>query len=154
AIGVVADITARKEAEAARDAALAEVRAVLASVADGITAQDPSGRLVYANLAAARLIGYPTVEALLAAPLPEVMAQFEMLDEGGHPFPPGELPGQRALRGEPSTEATIRFRVRATGEERWAIVRAAPVRDAAGHVQLAVNAFQDITAQKRAEAER
>jgi PAS domain S-box-containing protein len=151
AIGIVADITARKEAEAARDAALAEVQAVLASAADAITAQDPGGRLVYANAAAARLLGFASVEALLAAPFSEVIGQLEMQDEHGQSVLPGELPGQLALQGEPAPEALIRFRVRATGQERWAIVRAAPVRDAAGRVQLAVNAFQDITPLRRAD---
>jgi PAS domain S-box-containing protein len=151
AIGVVADITARKEAEAARDAALAEMQAVLESAADAITAQVPDGRLVYANAAAARLLGYPSVAALLAATLSEALRRFELLDEHGRPVPPGELPGQRALQGETAPEALIRFRVRATGAEQWVIVRAASVRDGAGRVQLAVNAFQDITLLRQAD---
>jgi PAS domain-containing protein len=42
------------------------VAIVLEGIADGITALNPAGELIYGNDAAARLIGYPTVEALLA----------------------------------------------------------------------------------------
>ena len=45
----------------------------------------------------------------------------------------------------------MRFRVRATGEENWAAVKATPIRDADGNVTMAINVIEDITAHKRAE---
>ena len=80
------------------------------------------------------------------------MGQFALLDEEGQPFPVENLPGRRALQGEPESSVTLRFRNHETGEERWSIVRSSPVADAAGNVLYAVNVWQDATAQKRAEA--
>src|ERR687886_176461 len=61
---------------------------VLQSVAEGITVQDPTGALLYANDAAARLIGYPSAKALLEVPVEEVMERFEVLDEEGRVLDP------------------------------------------------------------------
>src|SRR5215208_6139132 len=40
---------------------------ILDGIADGVTVEDRRGRLVYANAAAADLLGYPSADALLAA---------------------------------------------------------------------------------------
>jgi signal transduction histidine kinase len=45
----------------------------------------------------------------------------------------------------------LRFRIMATGEERWATVKAMPIFGEQGTVQMAVNIFRDITEGKRAE---
>jgi GAF domain-containing protein len=75
---------AQEELRGSRD----QLEAVLRGVADGITAQDPSGRIVYANETAARLIGFGSARDLVEAPLEEVMAGYELLDEGGARSPP------------------------------------------------------------------
>ena len=121
-------------------------------VGDGVTVQDPSGRLVYANAAAARNLGFASATEFLAAPIGEVVGRFALFDEDGQPFPVENLPGRRALQGEPESTVTVRFRVQETGEERWSIIRSSPVLDADGSVLYAVNVWQDATAQKRAEA--
>jgi PAS domain S-box-containing protein len=102
---------------------------ILEGVADGITAQDHTGRLVYANEEAATLVGYPSARAFVEAPLEEVMGRFELIDEAGEPFPLEQLPGRLALQGERNPEALVRFRVLETGEERWSIVKARPIFD-------------------------
>jgi signal transduction histidine kinase len=43
------------------------------------------------------------------------------------------------------------FRILATGEERWAVVKAMPIFGEQGTVRMAVNVFRDITERKRAE---
>jgi PAS domain S-box-containing protein len=121
-------------------------------VGDGVTVQDPSGRLVYANAAAARALGFVSAAELLAAPVAEIVRRFALFDADGQPFPVENLPGRRALQGEPESAVTLRFRNQETGEERWSIVRSSPVTDPAGNVLYAVNVWQDATAQKRAEA--
>jgi PAS domain S-box-containing protein len=137
---------AREELRDSRD----QLEVILRGVNDGITAQDPSGHLVYANEAAARIVGYPTAKELLGAPLEEVMCRFEVADESGRPLPPDELPGRRALQGE-EAGALLRFREVETGEERWSVVSATPVFDERGRVRFAVNIFRDITERKRVE---
>ncbi len=45
----------------------------------------------------------------------------------------------------------MRFREKATGEERWANIKATPIRDGGGEVTMAINVIEDISAHKRAE---
>ncbi|HYI82939.1 MAG TPA: GAF domain-containing protein, partial [Acetobacteraceae bacterium] len=125
---------------------------ILDHVGDGVTVQDSSGRLVYANAAAARNLGFASAAEFLAAPIAEVIGRFDLFDEEGQPFPVENLPGRRALQGEPESAVTVGFRVRDTSEERWSVIRSSPVMDASGRVLYAVNVWQDATAQKRGEA--
>jgi PAS domain S-box-containing protein len=129
-----------------------DLEAILRQVGDGITVQDTSGALVYANDAAARLVGFPTAEQFMATPVSDVLRRFEMFDEHGSPFPLDRLPGRLALKGIETTEV-IRYRDRESGREQWSIVRATPVFDECGAIRFAVNAFQDVTGRMEAERE-
>jgi serine phosphatase RsbU (regulator of sigma subunit) len=163
--GTVRDITDRRSAEREREELLRleqmarvdateardQLEAILRGVADAVTAQAPDGRLLFANQAAVDLLGYESSEALLAAPLTEILERFDILDESGRPFPTTELPGRRALANGEGSEVVVRFRVRATGEERWSAVKATPIRGAEGSVTMAINVIEDITHHKRAE---
>jgi PAS domain S-box-containing protein len=141
--------------EAALSRALEEARDTLELVtvgaADGITIQDARGALVYANLAAARLSGYGSVDEFVAADPRERLAHWEMLTEDGEPFPIDELPGRRVLGGVPEAEAVLRVRDRRDDREFWSLVKATATFDAQGNVRYAINLFRDITAQKEAE---
>lgn len=149
---VTRDLTERKQNEAAelrrsRD----QLSAILAGVAEGITVQEASGQMVYANDAAARLCGFSKAAELLATPGREVLSRFQIFDESGEPLAADRLPGRLALQGRPIPEILVRFRVLATGEERWSLVGATPVADADGQVQLSVTIFRDVTERHRAE---
>ncbi len=131
--------------------ARSRMQAILTSIEHGITVQEPSGKLVYANDFAAALVGLPTADALLHAPLEQLMSGFELFDEAGKQFPRSELPGRLVLDGQRPTERVVRFRNLKTGEDRWSVVRAAPVLDEHQRVRFAVNVFRDITEEKRAQ---
>ncbi|MDX6379286.1 MAG: hypothetical protein QOI57_310 [Rubrobacteraceae bacterium] len=142
---------AQEELRSSRD----QLEIILQGVADGITAQDPAGHLIYANEVAAQILGYPSAQALLEAPVQDVTQKFDVMDESGRPFPRERLPSQLALRGKRSQEVTLCFvDVVGTGEERWSTVRAVPVFDDQGRVRFVVNIFRDITERKRAEEVR
>jgi serine phosphatase RsbU (regulator of sigma subunit)/PAS domain-containing protein len=128
-----------------------ELEAILAGVADAVTVQDTSGRLTYANEAAARLLGFPDSGSLLAASAADVAARFEMLGDDGRPFPLERLPGRLALSGDTPEPVTLRYRLRATGETRWSRVKARPMRSDDGRVTHAINVIEDITDLKQAE---
>ncbi len=149
-IGTCFDLTERREAEEALRLSRDQFAFILQSAADGITAQDPSGHLRYANAAAARILGYASAEALLAVPWPEVLRQIEVFDEADQPFPLERLPGQRALHGMLKAAATVRLRPRSAGDERWLAIQATPVYNERGQVELVVNVFQDITGLRQA----
>jgi PAS domain S-box-containing protein len=145
----IAAATQRKRAERDLVESRAELQAMFGGVADGITAQDASGKLVYANDAAAQLIGFATADELLSEPPDRIMSRFELLGEQREPLPLDELPGRIALRDGVPAERTICYRIRENGQERWSIVRATPVRDEDGTVTLAINTFHDVTEQLR-----
>ena len=163
--GTVRDITDRRRADSEREELLRleqlarldateardQLEAILSGVADAVTAQAPDGRLLFANEAAVELLGFGSSEELLSAPLPAILERFDVLDEGGHPFPVDQLPGRRALAAGERSEVVVRFRVRETGEERWSAVKATPIMDRDGRVAMAINVIEDITSHKRAE---
>lgn len=128
-----------------------QLTAILSGLADAIIVQRPDGRLLYANEAAARLLGFPSAAALLAAPVPELLAHVEVRDEAGRPLPGEHLPGLRALGGERVPPVQLRFRLAGAAEERWWAAAATPVLDERGQVRFAVSFFHDITPQKQAE---
>ena len=147
----VGDFMEGLELQREREEARAQVEAILSGIADAVTAQAPDGHLLFANDAAVTLLGYDSAEALMSAPLNEIMSQYDILDERGEPFPPEALPGRRALAGEDNADTVVRFRVHDTGDERWSAVKASPIRDHEGNVTMAINVVEDITTSKRAE---
>ena len=146
----VASATVRAETQEALRASSDQLSTIMQTVDEGIVMQSQAGNLVYVNEAAARFVGFPTTAAFLNASREDVLAQFEILDEERRPLQPGELPGRRALLGEAS-ERVVCYRILASGEERWSVVRANPVYDADGAVALSVSVIRDITAAKSAE---
>ena len=149
--GMLASAVERARVEEALLSSRNQLAVTLESVADGITVQDRSGKLVYANETAAHLSGFDTAAEMLNSPVNEIINKFEVLDEEGKPLPIDQLPGRQVLDGKRFASATLRFRMLPSGEERWSMVKSRPVLDAAGEVELAVNVFQDITGLKQAE---
>ncbi|HKG10611.1 MAG TPA: ATP-binding protein [Gaiellaceae bacterium] len=127
-----------------------QAESILRHVADAITVQAPDGRLLYANDAAVRALGFATADELLDAPLSALMSKYELLSPDGTPLPLEQLPGRLALSGIES-EQLVRYRIQDTGEERWALVRGTPVHDDDGRVAYAINIFRDVTDAQRAE---
>jgi PAS domain S-box-containing protein len=85
-------------------------------------------------------------------PLGEILERFDVMDADGEPFPEASLPGRLALKGvEAPASVTLRFRIRATGEERWSVASARPLRNDEGEIDAAISIFRDITHLKRAE---
>ncbi|HYI67574.1 MAG TPA: ATP-binding protein [Candidatus Limnocylindrales bacterium] len=129
----------------------ADLEMVLLHAADAITVQASDGSLVYANLAAARTLGFESPEELLAKPIREVMSRFELLDEEGRPLPLDQLPSRRALAGQSGAPSVVRFRDVSSGDDHWSLVQAMPILDEAGDVRLVINTFQDVSQLKRTE---
>jgi PAS domain S-box-containing protein len=122
-----------------------ELLAILDGVADGITAHDTSGQLIYANPAAALAAGFSSAEAMVGMPTIQIANSYELRDEHGVPVPVAALPGRRALAAAAEEERLLRFRPQTTDEERWATVKSRPVLDAAGGVRFVINIWHDVT---------
>jgi PAS domain S-box-containing protein len=148
---VVSEETERKQAEENLRQSRDQFAIILRGVGEGITVQDPSGKLVYANDIAARMIGFDTAEDLVGMSMGAIVQRVQLFDEAGVLLGLKGLPGSRALRGEIAGETLLRFRINATGEERWSIVNATPVLDEHQQVLLAVSIFHDVTERMRYE---
>ena len=123
---------------------------ILGSIAEGLLAQDATGTILFANEVAARMCGFDSVEEFLGSPIAEVVRRFEIQDESFHPLLAEALPARCVLRGEQPSPLLVRYRARPSGEWRWSLIRATPVRNAAtGRVEFAVSVFRDVTEERR-----
>jgi PAS domain S-box-containing protein len=128
------------------------LEAVLGNVAEAITLTDDRGQTVFANQAAADLLGAATPEELTGARPGTIMERFLVFDEQGRELGLESMPGRRLFAGEDAQPLLVRNVVRATGEERWLIVRSSPVRDPqSARISYVVNVFENITEVKRAQ---
>jgi PAS domain S-box-containing protein len=130
------------------------LEAILVNVAEAITLTDASGRMLFANQAAADLLGVSTPAELVHASPGSIMPRFLVLDEQGRELDLEQMPGRKLFSssGEQPEPLLVRNIVRATGEERWLIVRASPVHDLeTGAILYAVNVFENITEVKRVQ---
>ena len=150
ASAIARDISEQKRLQAELWKSKQQLEVILENIADGISVEDVDGNIVYMNEAGAKLCGYTSSAELLKAP--DYLAQaeytlqrFEILDERGKPFPLDELPGRRALRGEKTPQAIVQYFDKDLKQRQWSLVKAQPIIDEHGKVQLAVAIFSDIT---------
>ena len=124
---------------------------VMESLAEAVVVHDSSGKLIYANPAAAGLLGFEDTDDLVSGTSGTWDARFDIRDEEGRPLDPEELPRRRALRGEEVPAMVIGLSDRATGEESWRLERSTTIRGAADEVLYTVTTIEDITKVKEAE---
>jgi len=151
-VTIMQDVTAIKQAQLDMARTRDDQAAMLRLMETGCTAQDATGKLVYANSAAVRYLGFPDEETLVGSDLRFVTERFELLDDEGKVMDPERLPGRRALLGETVRGEIMGYKVRATGEEHWAMINASPLFDQDGKVRLAINVFTDITEMRKAQS--
>ncbi|MET0409933.1 MAG: ATP-binding protein [Polyangiaceae bacterium] len=137
-------------ASAAREAG-DKLAVVLDGVTDGITMQDHSGKLVYANEAAARVCGFTSAPELLAAPIAQVLERFRMFDASGAPLPLERLPNRALFAGGVAEEALIQYELAGSSARHWSTVRANGLRGRDGRLSFVVNVFRDVTERQRQE---
>lgn len=119
----------------------AEQAAVLGQLAEGVIVIDPTGRVVFANDAAARIHGVARIEL----PLSQHGEVYGMLTREGEPYPAPDLPLARALiRDERVVNETWKIR-RPDGGVAIAVGSASRVHAPDGHMIGAVLTFRDET---------
>jgi PAS domain S-box-containing protein len=129
----------------------AQLTAVLGSLTEAVTVRGAQGGLIYANQAAAELLGFDSPQALLATPARKIAARYASFREDGSPLDLSEVPGARLLAGEAPGPLILRVVDRETGEQAWRMIKSSAVRDSAGAITMVVSVIADITAGKRAE---
>ena len=128
------------------------VERILDALAEAVTVNDGSGRTVWANAAAARLMGAGSVEELLVARPGDLAARFHITDEAGTPVGVEDFPGTRVVRGEDAPALLTRSVLRATGQERWLLTKATLLDD--DGERLAVNIIEDVTDATRTDRQQ
>jgi PAS domain S-box-containing protein len=132
----------------------ADLEAALDRVGEGVTVRTPDGRIVYANQAAARLLGLGGADEVVGEEMGRHRERFEIFDAAGRPLDPARLPGERARHGEEPGELVVRFRRAGGDEEQVAVTRAARILDDHGELRFVVSVFRTVTEEHAAETLR
>ena len=151
-VGINIDVTARYEAELARDRLIRMLEAersrlseIIEAVPIGVGIVDTEGRVVLGNAAMKRLNG-PYIHSMTVTPRGEWIAT----DAEGNRLALEDFPVRRTLRLGETTLPGIEFLFRdIDGSENWYRVGGAPLRWDAGQVQEALAIVVDIDAEKR-----
>jgi PAS domain S-box-containing protein len=153
---VIHDLTGRKQVEAERErwsraieSERDRLRRILEQMPIGvIIAEAPSGRLVFQNIEAARLLHRP----FLIAEDYRGYTKYGALREDGLPYPPEEYPAARSLRsGEVVKSEEIKYRL-SDSTETYLSVNSAPIYDSEDRMVLTIVTFIDVGERRRAEA--
>ncbi len=148
--GVVSfrDVTARRQAEDARVAALAQTEAercrlatLLEVLPAGVAIYDAAGRLVEQNDAAAHITGRSVVPTEHP---PVRQTRYAMRRPDGTTLPEPATPSGRARRGETFADLACVI-TGPTGQDVHLLTSGAPLRDEQGTITGAVVVFQDVT---------
>jgi PAS domain S-box-containing protein len=151
AVWVLEDLSALRQAEAARRDTEGRLRTVVETMAEGLVVQDRTGAVVDCNAAAAVLFGRPP-ERLRGATL---FDDWSFLREDGSPLPRDEHPARAALRmGRPVRNVVLGLAPHGSDGEapnpRWLLVNAMPLAGGAAAAGV-VTTFADVTAYRRAQ---
>jgi formate hydrogenlyase transcriptional activator len=142
-LGVVRDVTARKQVEDALRHSEERLRSIVEGVKDyAILTLDEDGRITSWNPGAARIYGYPAEEIL-----GQHFACFYPPEEIGR-GKPEEVLKRAVQQGRFEDEG---WRVRKGGSQFWANVVVTALRDGAGSLRGFSEITRDFTARKRAE---
>ncbi len=125
------------------------VERILDGLAEAVTVVSGDGTIVYANAAAADLLGAESVSEVLSASPGELAGRFVVTLEDGSPVAGDDFPSTRLLAGKDGPPLLTRSVLRATGQERWLLTKATLLDDE--DEQLAVSIIEDVTEAKIAE---
>jgi PAS domain S-box-containing protein len=127
-----------------------QLHGMLSNLSEAVTVTDRDRRMRYANQAAADLLGCATPEELVALPLGTIAARWDSTHEDGRPMVAEDVPSFKIVNGLPAEPLLTRIVHRESGEQRWRLVKAAPLRGPAGEL-MAVSVIEDVTEAKEAE---
>ena len=144
--GMLVDITASKNAEAALLRGQELHRSVIDALTEGVMVMLPNGEVASANPSAQQILGFDPTAGDPAA----IWARVERYWEDGVPATGDNSVGLQVLAtGEPARDVVMQFR-RPDGELRWVSLNYERVtRTEQGDARELVVSFRDITARRR-----
>ncbi|HET9101775.1 MAG TPA: SpoIIE family protein phosphatase [Solirubrobacteraceae bacterium] len=158
----IQDVTDRVQADRERGRLVEELRqalhgsqrqfdAIVGALSDPVTIRDRDHRLIYANRAGLDYLGLDSVQQLRETSAEQIMDAYEVRAEDGTELSMDDVPSVRILRGEEAEPLLIRTVDQRTHEERWNLLKAAPLLGADGTVEATIMVIEDVTEHKRAE---
>lgn len=124
-------------------------------VSDGIVIQSPTGKIIYANEAAAVMSGFATVDSMVDAPLSTLPSHYDIFNEYKKPLSWKDSPGELVLKGKKeSVDTVLCFVHKKTKEEIWIDIKTAQIYSNPLQKSGAVSIFHDITVLKRLEQQK
>jgi PAS domain S-box-containing protein len=127
----------------------ARLDGILGALAEAVTVNDESGQTIYANDAAARLLGRDSPSEVIGARPGELASRFAITKEDGSPVGIEDFPGRRLLDGHAGPSLLTRSVDRVSGQAYWLLTKATLLHD--DEHTLAVNIIEDVTDAKSAE---
>jgi PAS domain S-box-containing protein len=124
---------------------------LLETLGEAVTIRDPNDKILFANRAALRQLGFDTLQELQQRSLDSIMGDYVVHDDRGRPLTMRDVPSVRLLAGEDAEPLILHTVHRETGEARWERLKTAALRDDDDQIAAAVTVIEDITAVKAAE---
>ena len=128
----------------------ARLAGVLESIGEGLLVEDETGSIVWANEAAALMIGVGSSAELVGGSLRRRLRRG-LTDETGRPLDPDQLPGARLFRGESAQTTVVRLLGTPAVRESWAWVRASLIHGLVGRAPLVASVWRDVTDERRSQ---
>jgi len=125
------------------------LEAIFDVLGEAVTIRGPDERLIYANRTALDRLGFASIEELRDADPRALMRGYETTGAHGQEIEMDDLPSVRLLRGGQPEPLLLRSVNRTTGEEQWALLKTAALRDAHGSIEAAVTIIENVTAAER-----
>jgi PAS domain S-box-containing protein len=158
----VRDLSDVVSAEHERNQLIAQLEAALAgseqrfleivdALAEAVTIRDLGDRIIYANRTALESMGFASLAEITEARPTSIMDDYIVTGDDGRPIAMDDIPSVRLLRGERPGPLLMRTVDRATGVERWRLLKAAGLTDRDGRLEAAVTIIEDVTTVKQAE---
>ncbi|MBF0199021.1 MAG: PAS domain S-box protein [Planctomycetes bacterium] len=150
-VGIMHDITERKQTETDYNDAMAMLQVALDCSPAGIAiAKASNGELQYVNDSALRIRGKSKKEIVNGIGIDQYVESWKILHLDGTPYKDDEVPLARAIMyGETCNKQFIVQRPNCEDRIVWA--HAAPVRNESGEIIAGIVVFPDITEMKNAE---
>ncbi|MEG3875873.1 ATP-binding protein [Microcoleus sp. herbarium7] len=122
-----------------------QLKQFIEAIPAGVSIHDASGKFVYFNQTAKRLLNLENIPEATLAEIPEVYRIYRQ----NRPYPTEELPAFRALQGE--TVFVEDLELYRDGEFIPFEVRATPIFDESGNIIYAIHIFSEIAQRKQFE---
>ena len=150
-LGVSRDVTAMREARRALRESEAHHRSVVSALNEGVFVCDPQGIVISCNPAAERMVG-ATSEQWAGQSI--VAPGWTLVDAGGRPMDPSELPIAKVIAGQGPQHDVLVHTVSPAGEPVAYEINSVPVISPdTGALVSVVTSFADVTRRLRLEAD-